>query len=139
MVRIGKRVEDYIADCYKKDEFLKSYAYSIEPISGENNWPKSENEPLKPPQYKTMPGRPKKKRTKAPEEEKSKETSRATEKVGQIGKDIYCSNCNEMGHNKRGCKKPRVQTEVLLFCSIYLFFVFTCEVKILIFFFLLFF
>lgn len=66
---------------------------------------------MKPPQYKTMPRRPKKKRVKAPEETQPKQTTRGTEKLSQKGKDIVCSICKEAGHNKRGYKKSKANNE----------------------------
>ena len=47
-----------------------------------------------------MPGRPKKARVKAPDENNSK--------VSRRGKQMRCSNCQTVGHNKTTCDKPSV-------------------------------
>nr|GEX25780.1 hypothetical protein [Tanacetum cinerariifolium] len=56
-----------------------------------------ENQPLLPPIFKRMPGRPKKNRVKA----RSKNNSQ----VSRGGRQITCSNCYEKRHNKRNCDK----------------------------------
>ncbi|GKE43032.1 pentatricopeptide repeat-containing protein [Tanacetum coccineum] len=52
-----------------------------------------------------MPGRPRKKRIRAPHENKS------TYKISRAGVEMTCLNCGEKGHNKKGCKnEPIPQT-----------------------------
>lgn len=57
-----------------------------------------------------MLGRPKKKRILEHNEEpkrKSQQTEHTNEKMSRQGREITCGNCNEVGHNKRGCKKSK--------------------------------
>lgn len=60
-----------------------------------------------------MPGRPKRNRVKEPNEEqkKRKQTDDTNEKMSRQGREMTCGNCNEIGHNKRSCKKPKPPSE----------------------------
>lgn len=110
LLKIGKKPEDYMAKCYKIDEFLKAYGGSIEPITGEDNWVKSGEKPMKPPMFNAMPERSKIKRKKAAHEEPkvTKKDYRAVEKMPKDGISMTCSNCQQTGHNMRKCKNPSV-------------------------------
>ncbi|XP_057811787.1 uncharacterized protein LOC131026026 [Salvia miltiorrhiza] len=52
----------YVHECYSIDKYLRAYNYGMEPINGEKMWPKAVGLPVKPPEVRVMPGRPKKKR-----------------------------------------------------------------------------
>ncbi|GJV11294.1 hypothetical protein Tco_1352835 [Tanacetum coccineum] len=58
------------------------------------------NQPPLPPIVRAMPGRPKRKRIKAAGENNSQ--------VTRLGKQIRCSNCQGVGHNKASCENPSV-------------------------------
>ncbi|CAH9067147.1 unnamed protein product [Cuscuta europaea] len=50
----------YVDDVYRKFTHKKYYRLGLPPMNGERMWPKVPGEPIKPPPYRVMPGRPKK-------------------------------------------------------------------------------
>ncbi|KAL6521975.1 hypothetical protein OROMI_031852 [Orobanche minor] len=54
-----------------------------------------------------MPGRPQKARKKGLNEETRKVGS--TVKLIDKGRELHCTNCKQLGHNKRSCKNAPVQ------------------------------
>lgn len=60
-----KEPEDYMKSWYRKDTYLNSYNFSIQPMRGKKLWPPTKNEPLKPPEEKKMLNRPKRNRKRA--------------------------------------------------------------------------
>ncbi|KAL2928791.1 Translation initiation factor IF-2, partial [Bienertia sinuspersici] len=75
--------EDYVADWYKKDMYLKAYAYAIPPLEG----------------------RPRKSRVKDPFENLKK-----ARKLTKHGIEMTCSACKKKGHNKRRCPNRNTTT-----------------------------
>ncbi|XP_019260866.1 PREDICTED: uncharacterized protein LOC109238840 [Nicotiana attenuata] len=65
-------VEPYVDHWYRKDTYLKAYSRFIQPLTSMNLWPTSTLPAMEPPVITAMPGRPKKKRTKAADEPKKK-------------------------------------------------------------------
>ncbi|XP_019253979.1 PREDICTED: uncharacterized protein LOC109232679 [Nicotiana attenuata] len=65
-------VEPYVDHWYRKDTYLKAYSRFIQPLTSMNLWPTSTLPAIEPPVITAMPGRPKKKRTKAADEPKKK-------------------------------------------------------------------
>lgn len=54
---------------YKKEKYIASYQYSLQPVRGEIFWQDDENrKPMIPPLLKKQAGRPKRMRKKAPDE-----------------------------------------------------------------------
>lgn len=53
--------KDYVADCYKKDTYMKAYEHMMYPMRGRDMWPKTNLE-LHPPNDRKLPGRPKTRR-----------------------------------------------------------------------------
>ncbi|XP_016444572.2 uncharacterized protein LOC107769828 [Nicotiana tabacum] len=51
--------DDYVTHWYRKETFLKSYQYFIQPIPNMKMWSDSTNPSIEPPEPKLMPGRPK--------------------------------------------------------------------------------
>lgn len=93
------KLDDYIADCYRVDNFKKTYAYCLQALEGRAAWPVSQRPKPKAPRHINMPGRKKKCRTRE-EEEKPK-----TSKVSKVGTVIKRSLCKHSGHNKTTCKQ----------------------------------
>ncbi|OIT38859.1 hypothetical protein A4A49_64504 [Nicotiana attenuata] len=91
-------VEPYVDHWYRKDTYLKAYSRFIQPLTSMNLWPTSTLPAMEPPVITAMPGRPKKKRTKAADEPKKK-----FGKGTRIGRQMRCSLCKTLGHNKKGC------------------------------------
>ncbi|KAL4291966.1 hypothetical protein GQ457_14G024710 [Hibiscus cannabinus] len=69
----GGDPDDYLHSCYLKDTYIKAYSYALQPINGSHDWKKSRIEAVLPPIEREMPGRPKKNRRKAKDEQKKNE------------------------------------------------------------------
>ncbi|XP_060182981.1 uncharacterized protein LOC132612927 [Lycium barbarum] len=82
---------DYVADCYTKDTYLKTYNSFIQPVTNMAMWPKSTNPPVLPPEIKKLPCRPRKCGRKE-----------LTGKLSKTGVEMTCSLCHAKGHNKKG-------------------------------------
>lgn len=92
--------DDYVAHWYRKETFLKAYQHFIQPIPNMKMWSDSTNPSIEPPEPKPMPGRPKRCRRKAKDEPRKKHG-----KLSKKGVKMTCSNCQQTGHNKSGCRK----------------------------------
>ncbi|KAL0294049.1 UNVERIFIED_CONTAM: hypothetical protein Sangu_3226300, partial [Sesamum angustifolium] len=92
-------VEVYIADCYKKDMYLKCYSHMIHAVPGKKEWVQTGCDPLMAPKIKKKRGRPTKARRKGPDELQGSISTRK-------GLTRRCQNCLELGHNKGTCTKP---------------------------------
>ncbi|XP_071738607.1 uncharacterized protein [Rutidosis leptorrhynchoides] len=101
---LNKSPEDYIPNWFRKEMYMRAYSTYLKPVGGMSTWvPNALNKPL-PPKPRIMPGRPKKKRTRAAHE------SVPGVRISRAGSSMTCGNCGEDGHNKRGCKnEPRVK------------------------------
>ncbi|XP_057765491.1 uncharacterized protein LOC130986189 [Salvia miltiorrhiza] len=64
-------------------------------------WPEVKGDLVKPPPKTRMPGRPKKKRVRAPQEKEGRMT--------KYGVMMSCSNCKQTGHNKRKCTNAALE------------------------------
>ncbi|KAL8529145.1 hypothetical protein ACS0TY_006561 [Phlomoides rotata] len=91
---------NYVHRYYTVDKYEQAYAYGIQPLNGKIMWPFSDGEPIKPPPYRKMPGRPKKMRKRGPEED-----PRRPNKLSMHGIQMTCSVCGVVDHNKLGCDK----------------------------------
>ncbi|PWA53950.1 hypothetical protein CTI12_AA440880 [Artemisia annua] len=89
-----------VHEWYSQQKWFEAYQFTIRPVCGSNMWKRTRDPPLLPPLMRTMPGRPRKKRILAPDENNSQVTRR--------GRFMTCSNCQERGHNKARCKKEPV-------------------------------
>lgn len=96
---IKGRPENYIHEYFTMEYFFKAYEYEINPMTGPDFWPKTDNEPIQPPLLRRPPGRPKKQRHKSSLE--GKDPHKAKRKYGMI----KCGKCGQLGHNKRSCKE----------------------------------
>ena len=92
-------VEDYVDDFFKKDRYLNAYCYALVPLNGPSMWQEINENPVLPPPFRKMPGRPKVTRKKAPEENQNANRN----KLSRHGVSMRCKLCFELGHNKRGC------------------------------------
>ena len=89
-----------VHEWYSQQKWFEAYQFTIRPVYGSNMWKRTRDPPLLPPLMRTMPGRPRKKRIIAPDENNSQVTRR--------GRIMTCSNCQERGHNKASCKKEAI-------------------------------
>ena len=92
--------EHYVADCYKKVNYLKAYEFPLEPLNGPQMWPDSPYDPIIAPPLKRLRNRPIVKRKPSVGEVDAIKLSRK----GQTQK---CGNCGGQGHNKRSCPNPQ--------------------------------
>ena len=104
MFKLNRRPEDYVPNCFKKDQFHATYHSYLQPVDGMTFWSDcSEMSRVLPPKVKKMPGRPRKKRIRAPHE-----NNYNPNRVPKTGVKMTCQNCLQQGHNKKGCKNPTV-------------------------------
>ena len=90
-------VEKYIDGCYRVSTYKACYEPVIDPINGQNMWTPTGLPLVQPPIKRRLPGRPKKKRVREPNEP-SKGHSKG------LGIAKRCKSCGKIGHNKRSCK-----------------------------------
>ena len=101
--KVNRFVEEYVPTCFRKKCFVDAYHQYLYPVGGMSFWPDtSELSRILPPITKKMPGRPRKKRIRAAHENKT------TNRVSRTGVTMTCSNCQQKGHNKKGCQNPTV-------------------------------
>ncbi|KAF9602703.1 hypothetical protein IFM89_030591 [Coptis chinensis] len=91
---------------YNVETVKHAYEEHIKPLNGEVQWVKTKCIKLLLLKAKRMPSRPKRNRLKDPHESPKKGPQ-----ISRIGKHMRCSNCKEMGHNKKGCKEPIAPTQ----------------------------
>ncbi|KAL6547528.1 hypothetical protein OROHE_009233 [Orobanche hederae] len=108
----GLAVENYVDDCYKRSTYMKVYKHVMQPIKGQNEWPKSDLPILLPPIQEKMSGRPKKNSRKKSsielQEIRAKialQKAAETGRLGRHGMIMHCSYCSNPCHNKRNCAK----------------------------------
>ncbi|WOL20365.1 hypothetical protein Cni_G29170 [Canna indica] len=89
--------DNYVDNYYKKEAYLKTYEFLMEPLTGKDTWPQVEGPHVLPPPVKKMPGRPKKKRRREVHEEES------SSRLSKRGVVMSCSLCKQDGHNRRSC------------------------------------
>ncbi|XP_075504249.1 uncharacterized protein LOC142541652 [Primulina tabacum] len=92
------QVSEFVHQYYKKEAYLRTYSYMIHAVPGEDDYCKTEYEPLGPSEVKKRAGRPKKKRKKGVDEVQKTSTRQ--------GLTHTCYNCLETSHNKSSCTNP---------------------------------
>ncbi|GJW08024.1 mutator type transposase [Tanacetum coccineum] len=79
------------------------YSFKINPCNGREMWPVVESRTvIITPMHKPQVGRPPKKRKKSVDELESQSCSSG--KLSRKGKSVKCSQCENLGHNKKGCR-----------------------------------
>jgi hypothetical protein len=96
---------DYVDDWYTVDMLKKAYNEIVYPMPGEDHWTKTNGEHVDPPMARIQPGRPRKVRTRGPDEPKNQYRMR------KGGVTMRCSRCRGVGHNARTC--PRIRREAV--------------------------
>jgi hypothetical protein len=94
-----QNLEDYIASCFSKEAYMRTYDHVLMPVEGAANWPISDMPRPLPPAYVKMPGRPKTQR-KREEWEQPKGV-----KLSKVGIKMTCRLCGKGDHNSRRCPK----------------------------------
>lgn len=85
---------------YHKETCLRTCGSLINPLNGQDLWPKTGFEPLLHPKLKRPTGRPTKNRTRDTDE------PRDPHKLQRKCTSLKCSKCGNYGHNQRTCKGP---------------------------------
>ncbi|XP_028064760.1 uncharacterized protein LOC114267884 [Camellia sinensis] len=96
----SKIIEDYVHVAFKKETYLSTYEALINPLNGQNQWPKTGCEPLLPPELKRPTGRPQKQRIRDLDEPQN------PFKLQRKCTSLKCSKFGVHGHNQRTCKGP---------------------------------
>ncbi|XP_076957097.1 uncharacterized protein LOC143632464 [Bidens hawaiensis] len=94
---IGNNSEQFVHDSYLKEQYLRSYEFTVPPLPSKKYWPFVDY-PLDPPSVKAMPGRPKKNIKKDPHEDPKRPG-----KLTKHGVQMSCSYCKSTLHNIRRC------------------------------------
>lgn len=97
---------NYIDPMLSVEKCKVSYSYCLEPMNGQNLWPRDGCEVILPPPRRRMPGRPKKNRRKADHEEPKIVHNNGS--LPRTGRQMRCTNCKQLGHNKKSCKNAYV-------------------------------
>ncbi|RYR21806.1 hypothetical protein Ahy_B03g067121 isoform A [Arachis hypogaea] len=84
----GDNPEDYCSNYYTPAAYLACYETTLNPINGENMWPKVELETIRPPIFRVKPGRPRRVRIREHDEDRSQT------KLRRSGTSVTCSNCD---------------------------------------------
>jgi hypothetical protein len=104
--KASHKLDDYIASCFTKEAYMKTYQHVLQPVEGAANWPISNMPRPLAPAYVKMPGRPKTQR-KREQWEEPKGT-----KLSKVGIKMRCRLCGSTGHNSRRCpKNPEAGTK----------------------------
>ncbi|WOL17260.1 hypothetical protein Cni_G26049 [Canna indica] len=92
--RMKEDPEKYISDYFKRDVYLKTYEFSLEPLTEKDTWPAVEGPHILPPDVKKIPGRPKEVRRRELHEDDSN-----TSRYSKHGSIIKCQIYFLEGHN----------------------------------------
>ncbi|XP_071700504.1 uncharacterized protein [Rutidosis leptorrhynchoides] len=95
------RPESWVHQVHRLETWKKTYQFTIDPVNGRENWPKtSVPTKLMPPLKIKTAGRPKKNRRKELDE---KESMVKNGKLSKRGGTTQCGKCKGFGHNVRSC------------------------------------
>ncbi|CAL1369941.1 unnamed protein product [Linum trigynum] len=98
----GKDPITFISEWYSIAKYNRTYSNTMPGMEGPRQWFPVDLEPIQPPTYRPMPGRPKKKRRLTADELLQKHKTRPN-KLGRMGRIIICSKCKCECHNSRTC------------------------------------
>ena len=100
--------DKFVDEVFLKKTYAATYKHYMEPMNGQNMWPKSSMAPVLPPAARRLPGRPKKARRM-----EFHENPKSTGKLSRKGCQMKCSNCGKPNHNKSTCKISATEKPVL--------------------------
>lgn len=102
--------ESWVHSSYWLRTWQKMYSFKIDPVNGQDFWPKSTIPiTLTPPVHHTQVGRPKKKRKKSADELIQGIVKKG--KLSRAGKTVACKLCKNLGHNRRSCKGQQMGSQ----------------------------
>ena len=108
LVIIGKKekVEDYVVDWYTTRMWQLTYYDGIAPVQGNLLWPRVNRLGVLPPPWRRgTPGRP---NNHARRKSQFETASSSNTKLSRMYRVMTCSNFQQEGHNKQGCKNETV-------------------------------
>lgn len=88
-----------------KDMYMLSYNHIIYSVSDENQWIKTNYDPVESPFVRTQPGRQKKLRRRGQDKLRNNGT-----RMEKTGIPMKCLECKQLGHGKRTCPRRNVAT-----------------------------
>jgi hypothetical protein len=100
----GHKSEDYVDHCYSIEMYKKAYAPIIYPVPSEEQWIRTHHGVLELPRLRVTTGRPRKARTRAPDESRDPKNPHRMRKFGLRGK---CGYCKMLGHNSKTCPRKK--------------------------------
>ncbi|XP_062165734.1 uncharacterized protein LOC133872274 [Alnus glutinosa] len=100
----GHKPKDYVDHYYSIKMFKKAYAPMIYPVPSEEKWIWINHGVLELPKSRVALGRPRKARTRSPDESREPKNPYRMRKFGVKGK---CSFCKLFGHNTKTCPKKK--------------------------------
>lgn len=95
---LNSTVEDYIPHWFRRSTYEDMYTSIIYPVNGQLLWMRTAYPDVFPPQKRTLPGRPKKKRRLEAWELRKDDTQ-----LRKGGHKKKCSICRQVGHNRKQC------------------------------------
>ncbi|CAI0432777.1 unnamed protein product [Linum tenue] len=102
LVYEGKDPVDYISNWYSVAKYNATYSNTMSGMDGPRQWVPVNLDPIQPPPFRAMPGRPKKKRRLSADEILQKD-KKNPHKLSRVNRIIFCSKCKQSGHNSRTC------------------------------------
>jgi hypothetical protein len=91
--------EDYLHEYYSVEMYKRAYDLMIFPIPSEEQWVRTNQDVVDPPFVKAALGRPKKLRSRGPDE------PRNSYRIRKGGVTMRCLHCRQVGHNARTCSR----------------------------------
>ncbi|KAF7823096.1 uncharacterized protein G2W53_021240 [Senna tora] len=103
------KVENFCDAYYSIEKYITTYSGLVSPLPGLNTL---EEIDLLPPPLRRLPGRPKKSRRREKDEAPPSDVRRKLS-------TIKCTNCGQLGHNKRSCQRAPIKAKEKKTRSIY--------------------
>jgi hypothetical protein len=95
----SSKPEDYLHKYFSVEMYKKAYDLMIFLMPSQDQWVRTSQDAIEPPDYRNAPGRPKKIKRMRPNEPRN---PNAIKKGGVV---MRCLKCKEVGHNTRTCPK----------------------------------
>ena len=98
--------KDYLHEYFSVEMYTKAYDPMIFPMPSQDQWVRTNQDAIEPPDYIATLGKPKKIRRRGPDEPRN---PNAIRKGGVVTR---CSKCREAGHNTRTCPRRSRQAVI---------------------------
>ncbi|GAV60397.1 hypothetical protein CFOL_v3_03928 [Cephalotus follicularis] len=97
-------IEDYVDAYFTTTTYMRAYNNKITPLPGSDLVLDNDNQSIQQPPLKRLDGKPRNTIFKAPGEAKVRSRSST----------VRCSNCQQFGHNIKGCRRALVTKKVVV-------------------------